>query len=396
MHIYDFDKSKKIIKREMDLRIKENHEKLNMEMEIYKTEQSIGIKIIDEREKNYNIEDFESSFTCVKNKVIGVKNLKSRLIYKSISNKTIKYNEYINCEFNNIKFENCNFYGTSFKNCKFNKVYFSNCDFHEKGGVIDMFNDNCQFIDCIFDNTDLKHVVFKDSIFKKIKFNFTNLRNVIFSCCEINNILFCDCNLKSAKIIDTYINIFNFEDTYLTKVDENTFFDKLEVKNHDDYENLFKIYKNISTIYENNRLLSCSGEYYYLSKCMERKSLKGMERLKSKIFWMICGYGERPTFALVTSFEIVLLFAIIYIFAGLSINGQVINYGFDILKYFSSRAIYIDFIRCFYFSLVTFTSVGYGDIFPIGYSIIFSCIEMILGVTMVGVWTATLARKITR
>ena len=91
MHIYDFDKSKKIIKREMDLRIKENHEKLNMEMEIYKTEQSIGIKIIDEREKNYNIEDFESSFTCVKNKVIGVKNLKSRLIYKSISNKTIKY-----------------------------------------------------------------------------------------------------------------------------------------------------------------------------------------------------------------------------------------------------------------------------------------------------------------
>ena len=53
-------------------------------------------------------------------------------------------------------------------------------------------------------------------------------------------------------------------------------------------------------------------------------------------------------------------------------------------------------IDCFYFSLATFTSVGYGDIFPIGYSILLSCLEMILGVTMMGVWTATLARKITR
>ena len=66
------------------------------------------------------------------------------------------------------------------------------------------------------------------------------------------------------------------------------------------------------------------------------------------------------------------------------------------LFYLPRQLMYVDFIDCFYFSLVTFTSVGYGDIFPIGYSVLFSCIEMILGVTMVGVWTATLARKITR
>lgn len=49
-------------------------------------------------------------------------------------------------------------------------------------------------------------------------------------------------------------------------------------------------------------------------------------------------------------------------------------------------------IDCFYFSLATFTSVDSGDIFPIGYSILLSCLEMILGVTMMGVWTATLKR----
>ena len=58
--------------------------------------------------------------------------------------------------------------------------------------------------------------------------------------------------------------------------------------------------------------------------------------------------------------------------------------------------ILVDFLEALYFSLVTFTTVGYGDIIPVGVSIILSSIEMILGVTMVGIWTATLARKITR
>ena len=49
-----------------------------------------------------------------------------------------------------------------------------------------------------------------------------------------------------------------------------------------------------------------------------------------------------------------------------------------------------------YYTIITFSTVGYGDITPIGASIMLSGFEMILGVTMVGVWTATLARKITR
>lgn len=390
MQIYNFDKNRKNVRKEKDLRLNENRKKIK--------EQKNDERIIHiDKNDPYELDMETNFFINVENKVLGVKDLNSTLIYKSVVNKHLDDNNYINCEFHNIKFENCTFHGIAFENCFFKNIEFCNCEFYNSYGNISLFKNNCVFEDCIFDNTDLKKVVFDSSRFYKIKFIFTNLNKSIFDKCTLNKILFSDCNLKSMKIVETNINTLEFEDKYLTKVDEKTFIDKMEInKNNIDYENLYKTYKNISAIYESNRLSSYAGEYYYIAKTMEKKGLKGLEKIKSNIFWAICGYGERPTFALITSFEIVLVFAIIYMFCGLCINGSLINYNTNIFSLLETRAVYVDFIRSFYFSLVTFTSVGYGDIFPTGYSVIFSCIEMILGVTMVGVWTATLARKISR
>ena len=91
-----------------------------------------------------------------------------------------------------------------------------------------------------------------------------------------------------------------------------------------------------------------------------------------------------------------MIFAIIYLFTGISISGRLINYRLSWFSILEKKIILVDFLESLYFSLVTFTTVGYGDIIPTGTSIILSSIEMILGVTMVGIWTATLARKITR
>lgn len=398
MQIYNFEKHRKIIKEELKNRLNNNKEKIKFVTQGYKREGSLQRDYIYGKNKEiYNIEELNKNFIHIQNKTIGVKDLDSNYIYKNISNKNLDFDKFVNCDFNHIKFENCSFCGTAFSNCKLKNVYFSHCNFESELGIAALFNENCIFENCTFHKTNLKNTIFDNDKFVLCKLNLSSLRNVIFNNSLIENIIFSDCDLKSMKTIDTNINYLAFEDEYLSKVDENTFVDILKFdKDKNTYENIFKSYKSISAVFEKNGLFNYSGEYYYLSKCAERRCLTGLDKLKSNLFYYICGYGERPTFALITSLEIVLIFAILYMFCGLCINERIIHYNPNILSYLPRKLMYMDLVDCFYFSLVTFTSVGYGDIFPIGYSVILSCIEMILGVTMVGVWTATLARKITR
>ncbi|MCC3869905.1 pentapeptide repeat-containing protein [Terrisporobacter mayombei] len=399
MQIYDFDKNRKIIKIELEKRFMKSNEIINTKKVRYRSDSKYKTsEIYGENKEILNIDEIKYPFTHIENKTIGTKKLNSKHIYKSISNKNIDYNKFVGCNFNNIKFENCTFWGSEFENCKFYNVDFYYCNFEDEEKTIALFKKNCEFENCNFYKTNMKNLVFEFTKFTEVKFSLSSLRNSIFNQCFIENIIFSDCDLKSMKTIRTDMNILIFEDEFTSKVDENTFIDllKLNKKDKSSYENIFKAYKSISGVFEKNRLFNYSGEYYYLAKCAERKSLKGFERLKSNFFYYTCGYGERPTFALISSLEIVLIFSIIYMFSGLCVNERIIHYNLNILSYLPRKLMYMDLIDCFYFSLVTFTTVGYGDIFPIGYSVLFSCVEMLLGVTMVGVWTATLARKITR
>ncbi|MGL5751522.1 MAG: ion channel [Paraclostridium sp.] len=188
-----------------------------------------------------------------------------------------------------------------------------------------------------------------------------------------------------------------------TKFDEDTFIDKVSKYNkeykrdrYNYYEISYKFYRDISYKYKQNNLQSLYGEYYYLSKLMERKTLKGIDKFKSTILWIICGYGERPTYALISSIEIIFVFTILYMIFGLNCGSQLISYKEIFLEGRGINFVFNDFIKAFHFSIVTFTTVGYGDVTPIGYSVFLSGLEMFLGVTMVGLWTATLAKKISR
>lgn len=379
---------------EIENRLKYNLEKYNILLSKYEKENNLG----GIKENNVNN---ELDYYIEMNDYIIFKNINNKSIISKTENiitgAIINYDKFCDCKLKNLVFVNCSFYGTVFSNCSFKNVVFDKCDFSDPSGFIALFKEDCSFSECSFKNCNLEKSIFINTSFDKTKFILSNLKSSILKENNIKDIIISDCDMRSIKIIESRMECLLFEDEFLTKLDEESFIDEIFIgKGDKDLEKIYKIYKDISTKFEANRLPNKAGEYYYLYKMLENKTLRGLDKIKSYIYWMLCGYGEKPTYALITSIEIVLVFTLLYMFTGLSIGAEIIDYDILILKDLPSSELVLDFLRSLYFSVVTFTTVGYGDITPIGYSVFLSGIEMFLGVTMVGIWTATLARKITR
>lgn len=392
----NFENRKKKTLIELENRYKKNMDNYKHQLEVHDSTLNVNEKnmkynlLINSRE--YRIKSKEEFiFSDISNKSIISKG--QEIVYDA----NLTYNKFYNCIFKGIIFSNCNFYGSIFSECIFENIIFDNCTFYTDNNLITIFKEQCNLIKCTFKNCNMEKFILNECHINNTKFILTKLKNAIFNKIEIKNISLADCDMRCFKIISSKIESLSFEDEYLTKFDDESFIDEIIIENNkNNFENVYKIYKDIATKYEANRLPNRAGDYYYLYKRIERKTLKGIDKLKSYIFWMLCGYGEKPTYALITSVEIVLIFTLIYMFTGLSIGMDIIDYDILIFKDLPIDGLILDFLKSLYFSIVTFTTVGYGDITPIGYSVFLSGIEMFLGVTMVGIWTATLARKITR
>lgn len=112
---------------------------------------------------------------------------------------------------------------------------------------------------------------------------------------------------------------------------------------------------------------------------------------------ILCGYGERPLFTMVSMIVSILVFALIYMFTGFSTGNQQIFLNTvieawphltQILKYYGHSV---------FFSVTTFSTVGYGNYVPVGeISSCLAAVQMIIGISLSALWTGCVFRKIAR
>jgi hypothetical protein len=103
-------------------------------------------------------------------------------------------------------------------------------------------------------------------------------------------------------------------------------------------------------------------------------------------YWLC--YGKKPWCLLLSASIIILLFSGIYWATGIEIYDQEL----DEYKNFDSFAAPLE--RCLYFSVITFTTVGYGDIHPHSRGArIWVMIEAAIGVFMIAFFVATFAKR---
>lgn len=99
---------------------------------------------------------------------------------------------------------------------------------------------------------------------------------------------------------------------------------------------------------------------------------------------VLFGYGERPGRVFLTGLGVIVTWSLLYLSTG-ALAGAVGSAG--------GRLGWLD---CLHFSTVTFTTVGYGDIAPLGIARLLAGSEAILGTALMALFIVSLARKYER
>ncbi len=151
-------------------------------------------------------------------------------------------------------------------------------------------------------------------------------------------------------------------------------------------------HRNLKESYKNEGDYAMAGEFFIREMALHTRALK-MDKeysgwLASKLVSGLCGYGERPTRVIFWWLAFVFIFATIY-FSGQLIapsDGGEIEYN-----------TWGGFLTCLYFSVVTFTTLGFGDIQPVtdaGRAV--AGVEAFTGAFMIALFVLVLGRKMIR
>lgn len=285
-------------------------------------------------------------------------------------------NKIVNFEYKKLRFcevifkDEANFSNFIFKNA----VDFTNTQFKSYVNFQEStFLGNCVFNKTIFNEKYVNEEIFQKSNFNGQKLiiekciNFPRLDGIVFS--PYTKFILKDTNYNEEHSIcgRTNYRIARIQ-AQITEDNENIgFYYYNERKYASDFlkSNKYNGYKD----YLVNDFLD------FLSKCL-------------------IGYGEKPLRLLLISFSLISLFAFIYLFTGL----KSIDYGLikvNLLNNTYSLYELISFyMESWYFSMITFSTVGYGDITVLGFlgkSLV--CLEVFLGITIHATWTSVLLSK---
>jgi len=254
--------------------------------------------------------------------------------------------------------KNAYFEGTTFQNTDFSQAIFHDLTMNET-----VFRENLEF-----KPKQVKNFNLRNSKFFFMGTITADLKMARFYSSFIKNVSFIDCQWPDDKII--------FEEEHMKDEDINLGYKELET-----------IYRNLKQNMQNYGDYSLAGEFYFREMEMRRKKNKW----KTGSWWwlqiykFLAGYGEKPHYTAAVSGYITILFAFLY---GL----------FGCIQYSAGNPCLTQkIIDTLYFSFVTFTTLGLGDIRPIttiGKALI--CCEAIIGAFMMALFVVVFVRKMAR
>jgi hypothetical protein len=261
-----------------------------------------------------------------------------------------------------------------------------------------------------------RHLVTKEVVANFTKFyrcNFSNFRAfdsrfywAEFHECEIYRAYFENSNISNFIINNCSANNFSFNRVEVENIEYTPLLRDYHSGIVRAYETIADNYKRFRMLYQANGLRQEASEAYFQERRYElKRDFSALELTKSfKSLWtvnvpyglsalnyhfgkllkcgadlisyLLWGFGERPLRILSSAGIILLLYAAVYFWSGISkVDGDIVN--------------------SLYFSIVTFTTLGFGDITPADnnlYKLIVGS-EALIGAFCVGLLVAGFANK---
>jgi len=318
-----------------------------------------------------------------------------------------------NAFLSNAHLEKANLHGANFSRARLESAYL------EKTDVI-----NANFEEAFLFGAHLEGVYLMHCNFEKAILIEANLLGATLSDANFKNVDVYNTNLQLANLYRCRLNGSNIEDALLSDKDiheiENKDGEKIlkklehEIKNKeliDDiqnsinsvlislpseknrYEKAADIYRMIKNILHQNGVYDKECEYHYKERRVYTKYLKKSKKyrgwLLNSVFRLLCGYGEKPLWVIPWVIFVIMCFGTLFwVFNGIQQDLSVALHPLD----------------NYYFSVVTFTTLGFGDLYPnsvrgllnIPWFRVIAALEAFIGAFLMALFVVVAAKRVMR
>jgi len=243
-------------------------------------------------------------------------------------------------------------------------------------------------------DADLNHAHFKGAHMYHIDLSGASMVKADFHEANLNNANMANCDLLGVNLHDAKVEHTQWGETILQERLAIESARKGNDSNRDNLEQAEEIYRNLRKHFESRGQFDLAGVYYYREMLMRRHQMPRWTT-KWRLSWLmdyICGYGENPLRVVTFSLSFIFLCSLLYFMSGINSEEGRIIYQVEsgVVENF------ITFADCLYFSVVTFTTLGYGDLSPSGLVRLIAAVEAFIGSFPLALFVVVFVKKMTR
>jgi hypothetical protein len=331
-------------------------------------------------------------------------------------------------------------------NSKFSNVDLFEAEFHgadlRRVNILDGHLRRAQFPESDVRRAKLKGVDLRETEFQESNLTRADVEDVVaqdaqFYAANFQQILLTRTDLRSASLAHVHLDQAIFSDM---RIDSTTDFGDSPDEwgpacvyelhpeateppgNRDPLQAAEWVYRRLQKLYEENALSEEARGFHVRKEEARRKYHKKRatnsenseeirkseaERCVLTLNWFLTRHGESLGQILKVSVGVILLSALLYPLGGFSSSENDVAYQYSLSPWLQADSLSESgsaliqtaetFLQGLYFSVITFTTIGYGDLYPTGwFSKVLVGVESLAGAILIALFIFVLGRRVAR